>query len=151
MTTPDELPDRVEKVADLIRTVFGREISKGQKAVDELNAEKATIHAEVSEAQTQLKQAQADLKATLAHLGKASDLVSLRYEAAEKQKTLAGLKAEIARDTAAAASAAKQRAAEEHKLTAVMTQLQDARADLAVHDTEINNIRTKLGVKEIRA
>jgi chromosome segregation ATPase len=147
----DDLPDQFEAFLDRVRTVFGREMEKARKSLSALKADEATTRTTLSTAQTQLKQAQANLKATLAHQGKASDLVSLRYETAAERKTLEGLKADIARDRAAAAAAAKQRADEESKLTAVMTQLQDARADLAVHDTEINAVRAKLGVKEIRA
>jgi predicted nucleic acid-binding Zn-ribbon protein len=141
MTTPDDLPDQIEALADRVRSVFGREMEKGRKAVDELNAQAATAQTTLSEVQTQLKQGRADLKATLAHQGKAADLVALRYETAEKQKTLDALNARIEKATTAAADAEKQLSEVERKLTEETTGLADVRLERADAYADIDRAR----------
>jgi chromosome segregation ATPase len=134
MTRLTDLPDEFEAFLDRVRSVFGREIDKARKTLAALKADEAGTRTTLSTVQTQLKQAQADLKATLGHQGEASDLVSLRYETAEKQKTLDALNARIEKAATAAADAEKQLSDVERQLTEATTALQDVRLERA--DTE---------------
>jgi predicted nucleic acid-binding Zn-ribbon protein len=141
MTRLDDLPSEVEKVADLVRSVCGREIDKARKALAVLKADESTARTTLSTVQTQLKQAQADLKATNAHQGKASDLVSLRYETAEKQKTLDALNARIEKATTETATAEEKLADLERKVTEATTTLEDVRLERADAYADIDRAR----------
>jgi chromosome segregation ATPase len=107
--TSSDLPDEFEAFLDRARTVFGREMEKARKSLAALKADEATTRTTLSTVQTQLKQAQADLKATLGHQGKASDLVSLRYETAALRQDVEKLTAEKAALETSVADLAKQR------------------------------------------
>jgi chromosome segregation ATPase len=141
MTTTDELPDQIEALADRVRSVFGREMEKARKALAALKADEATTQRTLSEVQAQLKQAQANLKATNAHQGKASDLVSLRYETAEKQKTLDALNARIEKATTAAADVEKKLSDVERKLTEETEKLAQVRAERADAEGSIAHVK----------
>jgi septal ring factor EnvC (AmiA/AmiB activator) len=148
MTTTSDLPDRVEALADQVRTVFDREISSGRKTVDDLNAQKATIQAEVSALQAQHKSARDQLSSVQVYLGRGSTLAGLDQKIAEKQKTLerlkadeAALKAAIAGATTARATAEKEQAKAEAQLTALRTEADDWRAERADAYTDIEKAR----------
>jgi chromosome segregation ATPase len=129
MTTPDDLPGRVEALEDLIHTVFGREIEKGRKALAALNADDATTRTTLSELQAQLKSARDQLSSVKAYLGRGSTLASLDHKIAEDRKTLEALNARIEKATTAATAAEEKLAEVERKLTEETTALQDVRAE----------------------
>jgi chromosome segregation ATPase len=141
MTRIDDLPDEVEKVADLVRSTFAREISSGRKAADELKVEAATIKAEVSTVQTQLKQAQADLKATLGHQSKASELVLLSSKAATLRQEVEKLTAEKAALATEVADLAKKKGALEAEVTGLADDARSYRAERADFEGAIGRAR----------
>jgi chromosome segregation ATPase len=139
----DELPRQFKAFVDQAVEVFDWEVGEVQRRLAASTDKKSAIDAEVADAQTQLKQTQAQLKAANTHLGKASDLLSLNSEIAEARKTLGAVKAEIEKATAAKAAVEKQCADSERKLIAVTNDVSGLTAVRARNEELIREQRAK--------
>jgi hypothetical protein len=105
---------------------------------DESRAQVAGEQKAVADLQTQRDRAQHQLNRTNAQLGKATDLLSLKYETAEEQKKLSAAKSELERVTTAIAGKEKKLAEAERKLTAATESLALTEAVEARHAAAIN-------------
>jgi chromosome segregation ATPase len=143
MMALDDLRGRSKAFVSEVREVLDWHIDDTQKRVAASKAENATAQATLSTLQDQLKQTQAQLNATNAHLGKASDLVSLKYETAEERKTLEKVRAELAQATTAVAAKAKEVADAERKLIAINNEVTGLTAVRARNEDMIREQRAK--------
>jgi chromosome segregation ATPase len=143
MTTLDELSGQFSAFVDRAREVLYWEMENAKKAVAASNAEKSSAQAALAELRDQHKLARSQLNATNAQLGKASDLLSLKYEIAEKRKALEALKADIEKRTAALAAVEKQVADAERKLIAVTNDVAGLTAVRARNEDLIREQRAK--------
>jgi chromosome segregation ATPase len=141
MTTISDLPNEVEKVADLIRTVFGREISKGRKAVDELNSQAATAQTTLTDLRSQIGSAQAQLSSVHANLHRGSTLAGYNTELRAVSSAVEKLTAEKAGLETSVADLAKQRAKLETEVAGLSDDARMYRAERADFEGAIDRAR----------
>jgi chromosome segregation ATPase len=137
----DDLPTEFEAFLDRARTIVGREIDKARKALAVLKADEATTRTTLTTAQTQLKQAQADLNATLGHQAKASELVALSSKAAALRQDVEKLNAEKAALETSVADLATQRGKLETEVSGLSDDARMYRAERADAEGAIDRAR----------
>jgi|SRR6516164_3647279 chromosome segregation ATPase len=141
MTTISDLPNEVEKVADLIRTVFAREIDKGRKALSALKADEATTRTTLSTLQAQCKSAQAQLSSVNANLHRGSTLAGYNTELRAVSSVVEKLTAEKAGLEISVADLAKQRAKLEAEVAGLADDARMYRAERADAYADIDKAR----------
>jgi chromosome segregation ATPase len=104
----DELPHQLEAFLDRARTALDQQIAAAKNLVTAAIAERDAAQAAVRELQEQRESAKKQLDRVLADLERGSSLAGLNHEIAAAKKTLATLRVEIERATAAKAAVEKQ-------------------------------------------
>jgi chromosome segregation ATPase len=137
----DDLPDEFEAFVDRARTVFGREMEKARKALDELNAQAATAQTTLSEVQTQIEFARNQLNNLHAYSTRASTLARLDQKIAVDREATEKLTAEKTALETSIAALEKQRTKLEAEVAGLADDARMYRAERADAYADIDKAR----------